>query len=299
MENIEKLPIFKVAFAAHKQFLSIMFSWRGFFLFLLPVLLVSVGLQALRQLSSSWLQTSSLSGDAVVAPFLLVFIFIFLYAMFNAFVAVKWHRMMILDEMVNVKPYKGQWLSLKFLWKSFKLALVWILLLLPLVGVFVGVTTLFQGQQTVIALSSIPLLILLIIAFLMFLGMSLSLPATAVGVCLKIKDAFKLSKGIRLRLFGATLVAGLPVMIFMAVFGFIAFFILFASLSGISVLPGVWGVVAFVACILMFLLASLWAMFVGIGILSIFYMHYIVPQLPLLKEEENVDALGVADPDSE
>ncbi|MAI08570.1 MAG: hypothetical protein CMF61_06385 [Magnetococcales bacterium] len=299
MENIEKLPILRTAYAAHKQFLSIMFSLRGFFLFLLPILLVSVGLQALRQLSSSWLQTSSLSGDAVVVPLLLVFIFLFLYAMFNAFIAVKWHRMMILDEMVNVKPYQGQWLSLKFLWKSFKLGLVWILLLLPLVGVFVGVTTLFEGQQTVIAFSSIPLLILFIIAFLMLLGMSLSLPATAVGVSLKIKDAFKLSKGIRLRLLGTTFVAGLPVMIVMAVLGFIAFFILFTSLSGVSILPGVWGLVVFIACIVMFLLASLWAMFVGIGVLSIFYMHYIVPQLPMLKADEDVKDAELIDADVE
>lgn len=299
MENIEKLPILRTAYAAHKQFLSIMFSLRGFFLFLLPILLVSVGLQALRQLSSSWLQTSSLSGDAVVVPLLLVFIFLFLYAMFNAFIAVKWHRMMILDEMVNVKPYQGQWLSLKFLWKSFKLGLVWILLLLPLVGVFVGVTTLFEGQQTVIAFSSIPLLILFIIAFLMLLGMSLSLPATAVGVSLKIKDAFKLSKGIRLRLLGTTFVAGLPVMIVMAVLGFIAFFILFTSLSSVSILPWVWGLVVFVVCLVLLLLASLWAMFVGIGVLSIFYMHYIVPQLPMLKAGEDVKDAELIDADVE
>ena len=299
MENIEKLPILKSAWASHKQFFNIFFSLKGFFLFLLPTLMIAIGLQAVRQLASSWYSSSYMLGEGTLLPMLAVFFFVFLYMMFNAFIAVKWHRMMILDEMVNVKPYQGQWLSLKFLWKSFKLGLVWILLLLPLVGVFVGVTTLFEGQQTVIAFSSIPLLILFIIAFLMLLGMSLSLPATAVGVSLKIKDAFKLSKGIRLRLLGTTFVAGLPVMIVMAVLGFIAFFILFTSLSGVSILPGVWGSVVFIVCLVLLLLASLWAMFVGIGVLSIFYMHYIVPQLPMLKADENVKDAELIDADVE
>ena len=292
MQNIEKLPILKSAWASHKQFFNIFFSLKGFFLFLLPTLMVVIGLQAVRQMASSWYNSSYMLGEGTLLPMLTVFFFVFLYMMFNAFIAVKWHRMMVLDEMVSLKPCKGQWLSLKFLWKTVKLGAVAFVLFMPLVALIAVVLHNFQGQDVWLTLLLMPLVVLFILALMMFWGMTLSLPATAVGVSLKIKDALKLSKGIRLRLFGTSFVAGIPVVVVMAILGFICFYLLFSMMTGIYPLPAFWSFTALIVGVTLFLFSSLWVMFVGVGVLSIFYMHYILPQLSTLKAqalEEDVD----------
>jgi hypothetical protein len=290
IENIEKLPIMKTAWAAHRQFFSKFFTASGFFNFMLPVLLLS-SLASYFRTAFEIAKFSGLNEFSDLAFYLIVTL---LNIILGFIVAVKWHRHMILDESVDLKT-KGQWAYIKgFFLKSIWISILMILIYAPIVAVSFVVMKMFQMHGGVdlpiwaIAIGSIAFVALLVKAIFVSVALYLTLPAAAVGVKLKVREVLKATCGMRGRLIVTSFVTGLPILLFIFIIAFGTIYLNFSIFNEIADDTSNSGnllLISIFVSMFAVVFAGFWGTLAGVGVLSIFYMHYIVPQLPTIEKE--------------
>lgn len=284
---MENLPIFKTIWAAHKQFFNKLFNVHGFFNFILPAALIGF-LASYFEMKFGLAQAKD---ESILGVLTFYIIFVISNVVMGFVVAVKWYRHLILNEELGLQT-KGQ----RAIFKSYVSKFIWILALVILmifpIGFILGTWTILNANGWVI-----PFWVEILIGTVVFVAfvkvlfvampMYLILPAAAVGIHLKIDEAFKASKGMHGRLLATNLLTILPVSL---IIGALSMFFTF-QLIGIEIMnmnsPEVSTYASFPTLFLLSL-GSLWLIFVNATVLSIFYMHYIVPKLPLIEKEREL-----------
>ncbi len=152
------------------------------------------------------------------AYFLAIAIILILYSIVAPWIAVLWHRFMLLNEQSNsnIPSWKGG-LIWKYLLKSIKVTLILFLIIVPL-GLIAGVIAGMSGSLAFFELYGTFFFIL--IATYFFLRIGLVLPAVALGGNMTIKESWKKTKTVN----GGIFIASILLTIFSSIMQFYAFF---------------------------------------------------------------------------
>tara|TARA_R110000868_G_scaffold262401_1_gene520987 strand:- start:160451 stop:161398 length:948 start_codon:yes stop_codon:yes gene_type:complete len=306
MEEITKLPILKTVWAANREFFKQLFNVKVFLTFLLPTMLIFGFENMLSDVISHSPENVSFAVDSMLVLgfsietlaaiyLLLVLVYLFLLPVLT----LNWHRHMILNSDLKLNPIGRFKLLGRFVRKVVWIWLVMMCLAIPMVllgyALLLSYATFLTWVDNLWIAAPICLLVAVVIAWmwvkliLTWTRMTLLLPATAVNVQLNIREIMSISKLCAGRLFVTQFLAVVaPLLLIVAV---VSLFIW--GLSGVEFLEP--STFMFVTLVFLGGLVSVFFTVVPIGVLSIFYMHYIVPQLPKIEkmraEKEALDAI--------
>lgn len=316
MEHVEKLPVFKTIWSAHKQFFKVFFNIKSLLTFILPLFFVGALLEVAthylgleiyelelfaytgEEISFDVLKGFILSAGIVVLIGLLSWIV-------SAFAAVGWHRMMILSENLKLNPAsRGKYI------KGYIKDALWLLLIGAFYYLIITITTtLLIASGGYILLNTIDVgneyewiesaflpftafVTVLISIFLSrrFIMLSLCLPAAATGQRIKFKEIKSVFKNKWRLFFSSALTCLMPTVCLIAVIATVAFSEVNLDAENLDALSQPVSFHPAVTAFMMFL--GVWMVYSYLSVLSMFYMHYVMPQLPevLRKREELASA---------
>lgn len=191
------------------------------------------------------------SADAALRFSLIIFVLMFVLIFFFAWIAVAWHRFVLLEEYPQTVPQFRDRPIAAYAGKSFGIALIAVLI--ALVAVIVGGIVAAIAGPMIIAVVNFGTAVLLSYVWLRF---AISLPGTAVDKPMTLRQAWAISKPLDTQLIGISL-------ILMAI-GFV---------SGIVLSP-IYSVMPIVA-VALDLIVNWVIMMLGISILTTLYGHLV------------------------
>lgn len=322
---MDKLPIFKTAWVAHKQVFVALFNRKNMINFFLPIFLFSLfytvidtypnlkawaehgyDLTAMDTVPSLELDPltgaeDALDAEGVLVPAegefaqnmvnesplwfkLILAAFMAVYLMVTSFMAVKWHRKMMKDEDLTLNFFALQDISFSYLLRSL---LIFIVTFAATFG-FMYITFAAVSAAFVVAngmsLGSLLIIILSLVLFmwlLMFwiLPMYLMLPALSVKANVTFKEIrYMLTKGQKVRFFVLSIVTQILFVVPTVVLFFLLPYVLVNYFSTVAVMA--------ILLVVGSVLSMIWPLFM-VSALSMFFMHYILPQMGKLEVKED------------
>ena len=319
---MEHLPMWKTAWAANKQMFEMIFSKKGFFFFFLPIVVLNIltfiatmDVQFSMENASHEVtvsetmdapegssytdesytsETIDVLEDQMHMPtddknlLLSILAIIFVNYFVALLAAVRWHRFMILQEDVAFSPFglgKPMW---KFLVKIVLITLFSMGVVTVLIGgTFLTFNALMDYMFIRIFVAVIVSIVVIYFVFKVVPQLYLVLPAMAVNMPLTFSQAYRYGKPSSIRLVFTTMLSGVLVILPLN--------LLLLLLSQAQSFTGETGMAYYCIISLSAIVSSL-SIFPSIGVLSMFYMHYILPKL---KEEAALEGDEEDDADDE
>lgn len=189
------------------------------------------------------------SAGALLGILLLIPVYLFVFA----WVAVTWHRFVLLEEYPGILPQIGDRPIWPYVGKSLMLAIIFILIAIPL-GIVVGiVASPFMALSPFLAGSVVAIVMGLIVSYL-WLRWALILPSTALGTNMTMSESWQASSRVSRTILGVSFL--------LILMNFV--------LSQIAVLIG-----ANIVGLIISLIVNWFTLMVGISILTTLYGHLV------------------------
>ena len=198
------------------------------------------------------LPSDEVASTGAVAQFrLFIFVSLILLMVFFAWIAVAWHRFVLLEEYPSTLPQFRDRPIIKYLGKSFGITLI--IIALVFVALLIGVIISMVGGLSVLSIVKFGVTVLISYVWFRF---AISLPGIAVGRSISLGEAWSISKPLDTQIIGIALIL-----------------MLIGYVSDIVLSP-IYGVMPIVAVV--FDLGINWVvMMLGISILTTLYGHLV------------------------